>query len=344
MRVSGLLYPFSNSTAYEVEALLENGQLVIHYDQNRAARCALDNVSLSTQIPGVPVQATLPSGERFVPHSPDFIWPISAHRQGMAKFERHYGMILSALLLTPLLVYVLLFKVTPMAAVLIVDYVPDSIVETMGEQSMYVVEENFLSPSALPPQTQQEIHAIWEDALVKVALSQKQYQLGIYASEHFGANAFALPHGQVVITDDLISALKDNPDAIRAVLLHEIGHVEGKHSIRLAAQAFAGTIAMSFIFGDMEGILELLIGSGNLIMGAQFSQKMEWEADNFALERLTQLGHSNTDFADALKHLKTLSETDKDPTSERAQWLEYLSTHPSLEARIQHAQSYQHNQ
>ncbi|MDK1288152.1 M48 family metallopeptidase [Pseudoalteromonas umbrosa] len=343
MRVCGQLYPFSSSASYEVDALLDNGQIHISYDLNRAVRCSLDSLSLATPIPGVATQATFPSGERFVPHSADFVWPAHTKRKSIAKLERHYVMIFSALLLTPLLICALLFKVVPSTAVWLVDYVPESMVDTMGQQSMYLIEENFLSPSELPPETQNQIHLIWDEALAAVALSKERYQLDIYASEHFGANAFALPHGQIVITDDLIEALQDNPNAIRAVFLHEIGHVEGKHSIRLAAQAFAGTIAISFIFGDMEGILELIIGSGNLIMGAQFSQKMEWEADEFALQRLARLGHSSADFADALKRLKTLSETRKSTSEKDATWLEYLSTHPSLDERIKHAQTYQVN-
>ncbi|MDK2596016.1 M48 family metallopeptidase [Pseudoalteromonas obscura] len=343
MRVSGLLYPFSNSTAFNVEARLENGQLYIHYGENRAAQCALDALALSTPIPGVPVQATLPSGERFVPNDPNFVWPGRATSTSIASLERHTMVILSALLLTPLLIYALLFKVVPACAVWLVEYVPESVVDTMGQQSMYVIEESFLSPSELSVGTQQQIHTLWRDALKALDLPGDQYQLSIYDSEHFGANAFALPHGQIVITDDLIEALKDNPSAIRAILLHEIGHVERKHSIRLAAQAFAGTIAMSFIFGDMEGVVELLIGSGNVVMGAQFSQDMEWEADQFALDRLAHLGHSNDDFAQALQRLQSLTHDKEEPTQATPKWLEYLSTHPSLEDRIKHAQSYQKN-
>jgi Zn-dependent protease with chaperone function len=57
------------------------------------------------------------------------------------------------------------------------------------------------------------------------------------ANRNSAANAFALPNGRVVVTDELVELLKNDSDALRAVLLHEIGHVQHHHSIRLAAQA-----------------------------------------------------------------------------------------------------------
>ncbi len=49
-----------------------------------------------------------------------------------------------------------------------------------------------------------------------------------------GANAFALPSGIVVMTDELVELAKTD-DELVAVLAHEIGHVRGRHALRQTA-------------------------------------------------------------------------------------------------------------
>ncbi len=51
------------------------------------------------------------------------------------------------------------------------------------------------------------------------------------ASPIIGANAFALPGGIVIVTDQLMQ-LAEHDDEILAVLAHEIGHVKHRHVLR----------------------------------------------------------------------------------------------------------------
>ncbi len=158
------------------------------------------------------------------------------------------------------------------------------------------------------------------------------------SSDYFSANAFALPNGQVVVTDELVELLKNEPDALRAILLHEIGHVQHHHSIRLAAQAAASTVVFAVIFGDLEGILEVVLGSGSSFLQQAFSRDMEQEADEYAIKNLLKLGYSNHDFADAIEALEKNLKAREGTYDET--WLKYLSTHPSSQERIEYARQY----
>ena len=73
------------------------------------------------------------------------------------------------------------------------------------------------------------------------------------------ANAFALPAGQIIMTDELVE-LAENDDQIYAGLLHEMGHVEMKHGIRrlLNDAGVAALIALALPNSVIERIARFL--------------------------------------------------------------------------------------
>lgn len=121
------------------------------------------------------------------------------------------------------------------------------------------------------------------------------------------------------------------------MLLHEIGHVEGQHSVRLIAQSLGAALVFGILFGDPEGIADLLLGSGSVMLQSAFSRDMEREADQFAVEQLKVLGKSPSAFADAMSALLNERSTDDHGTSTL---LKYLSTHPDTRERIEQARQH----
>ena len=53
-------------------------------------------------------------------------------------------------------------------------------------------------------------------------------------------------------------------------------------------------IAFAMIFGDLEGFAEVVLGTGSTILQQRFSQGMEKEADEFALQHMKQHGKRGT--------------------------------------------------
>ena len=170
-----------------------------------------------------------------------------------------------------------------------------------------------------------------------LSLDQSVYRLSFYKSDSFGANAFALPHGRIVVTDDLANLLADKPNALKAVLLHEMGHVVHQHSVRITAQSAASTIVLAVVFGDLEGVAEVALGTGASFAQQGFSRDMEREADSFALTQLESLGYSSNDFADAIEALQESHTSENEHLEKVNDLLEYLSSHPSAQERIDNA-------
>ncbi|MCQ8877693.1 M48 family metallopeptidase [Pseudoalteromonas shioyasakiensis] len=313
-------------------------QLVDSQQRNTLLSVLITECQIESPLPGVASELNFAGGGRFVPEDINHRWAFTHTKTGMSeRLEKSKPLILASVILIPLLLWFILYRGIPAIAVYSVSLASPATVEAMGNQSLKVIEKVALAPSQLPDETQNNIQQQWQQMLDELNLDSTIFRLSFYQSDYFAANAFALPHGRVIVTDELVTLLKDKPDALRAILLHEIGHVEYQHGIRLAAQATASTIVLAVIFGDLEGITEVVLGSSSSFLQQAFSRDMEREADKYAIEKLIALGYSNNDFADAIQALQN-------KLDEQAQlddsWFKYLSTHPSSQERIDFARQY----
>ncbi|OGO76895.1 MAG: hypothetical protein A2203_05255 [Chromatiales bacterium RIFOXYA1_FULL_46_5] len=284
-------------------------------------------------MPGLPADLLFDTGAVFSPEDPGWRWPKSGRQNLTLKLETNKSLIVLSVIAVPILIWWLTTVGLPKAATALVPWIPVSVEESIGQQSMEVFDRTLLSDSELSPELQQSIRSQWQIALDQLQLSRGyQYQLHFRASKRLGANAFALPGGYLTITDELVNRLEQQPDAILAVLLHEVGHVEHRHGMKLAAQATASTIVMSVLFSDLEGITEAVLGTGTSLVQSAFSRDMERQADYFSTQALLKLNKSPRAFAEAMQAL-----TKGQPKEELLPWLEYLNSHPSTKERIEKA-------
>lgn len=139
-------------------------------------------------------------------------------------------------------------------------------------------------------------------------------------------NAFALPGGQVFITQALFNRL-GSEDQLAGVIGHEIGHVVHRHG----AERMAKT-------GFIQGLIQsVMIGSGgdqsvaqvaNVIgqyTNMKYGRDQELESDDFGVYLMTQAGYDPLQLIDVMDILEEASGGQKTP--------EFQSTHPSPENR-----------
>jgi Zn-dependent protease with chaperone function len=142
-----------------------------------------------------------------------------------------------------------------------------------------------------------------------------------------GPNAFALPDGTVVVTDELVE-LAENDNEILSVLAHEIGHVHHRHSLRMALESSTVVLLVSTYFGDVTQLTTLSAALPGVYAQAHYSREHESEADAFALEYLLKARIPKKHFADILRSLQKLAGPDP------KHGLQYLSSHPPTAERI----------
>ncbi len=135
--------------------------------------------------------------------------------------------------------------------------IPTAIDTHIGQQSLQQMGRFFLEPSELPLQQQEDLRRRFK-TVVDNAYPQGDappWTLEFHASSALGPNAFALPGGFMVITDDLVKLLHDQPDAIVGVLAHELGHVENRDGLDMLVRASLVSALVGVVLGDASGFL-----------------------------------------------------------------------------------------
>jgi len=331
--IKGIYYLPKSSEALEAELHVNGDMVSLHYDGQCREVFELSALTQHITIPGVPIELSFPDSAKFSAQEPDV--RLERHGATMESLEKNKTLIVASMILVPILMWFMIMVVMPRIAQASVSYLPDVVSQQMGKQAFAIIERTMLEPSETDVEIQNQVKQQWRDTLVALELSPEKYRLHVYGSEFLGPNAFALPDGTVVITDDLLKRLADKPDAILAVLLHEIGHVEHQHSLSMVAQSVSTAVAFAMIFGDIEGVGEILLGTGSTLVQSKFSRNMEQEADDFALNQLDALGKPADAFAQAMESFLALSEGEPD-----IKLLKYLSSHPDTQARIDKAKGF----
>ena len=157
------------------------------------------------------------------------------------------------------------------------------------------------------------------------------------------ANAFALPSGEIVVTDGLVALIK-NQDELDSILLHEMGHVEYRHSLRQLIESSALSLGVLLVIGDVSALDGLLVGLPTFLINNHYSRTHESEADTYAFDKMIKAKIDPIAFSNIMSRLdkQGLSETeikelDAGATSKVN---EYLSTHPNTSERLENAKRY----
>jgi len=211
----------------------------------------------------------------------------------------------------------------PIVARRIADAVPAAMAYDIGQGTLEVLDRTLLEPSQLDP----EPRARLERAFEVMAAKYPDLPLTLNFRRGVGPNAFALPDGTVIATDELVELAK-NDEEVLAVLAHEIGHVHHRHSLRMALESSTVVLLVSAYLGDVTQLTTLSAALPGIYAQAQYSRDHESEADTFALDYLKRSGIPLKHFADILRSLQKAS----GPDPERG--LQYLASHPPTTERI----------
>jgi predicted Zn-dependent protease len=143
-------------------------------------------------------------------------------------------------------------------------------------------------------------------------------------------NAFALPGGKIGVYRGLFKAVR-NPGQLAAVLGHEIGHVQARHSNERASTEVLTSLGLK--------ATEMFTGSGGsskaanvaLGLGAQygilmpFGRKQESQADAIGMKLMARAGFDPNEAIQLWRNMQQVG--GKGPPA-------WLSTHPSGKQRI----------
>ncbi|MFL6621907.1 MAG: M48 family metallopeptidase [Sulfurifustis sp.] len=220
----------------------------------------------------------------------------------------------------------------PAAAERIAAEVPIEYERTLGEHALsWLDEHEWFHPTELAAEEQDELRAGFARLTEELPVAPN-LRLEFRNAPAIGANAFALPGGTIVITDQMIE-LADTTEEIQAVLAHEIGHVEKRHALRHILQDSAVAVVVATLTSDASTFTAAVSGLPALLAQANYSRAFEAEADAYAFDLLVRRRVSPEHFATMMERLSAA----RDPAAERR--LSFLSTHPVTADRIARARA-----
>jgi len=228
----------------------------------------------------------------------------------------------------------------------------------------------WIAPS-LPPEIEQKIgetawkqyeidHEIMDSKAVKEpleamiapllkSLPNRPYSFQIHVVNAEELNAFALPGGYIALNSGLILAAQSR-DEVLAVLAHEMSHVIEQHGIRSIIGSAGIFITVQALFGDVSGLVGVMISAGPLLINQSYSRSFEAEADSKGYDLLVKSGidpQGMVDFFErmAQKEQQRQQKIDKNNGMDSTigdlveTTSSFISSHPQTQTRIKNIQS-----
>jgi len=206
--------------------------------------------------------------------------------------------------------------------------VPSKVNETISSGGMRLLDQKWFKPSELNDVKKNEIRKSFTDLINTFLNSEFDYKL--YFRKIGDANAFSLPAGEIIITDELVR-LAENPEQINAILLHEIGHVHHRHVMQQVIRSSLISVVISMATSDLSVLEDLVVVLPVFVLESGYSQADEIEADAYMFEHMARLQMDPIHFAN-LMQIITQDIPNIDGTS-----LKYFSSHPETSKRIENA-------
>jgi Zn-dependent protease with chaperone function len=238
-----------------------------------------------------------------------------------ARSRRRWGTVLGAMALLLATLFVLYRWGLPLAADRVARRLPPALEARIGAQAAKFFEERFAPTKASGAQTDRARRVF--DSIAPA--DGRDFRLVLRDGGSIGANAFALPGGTVIVTDQLLELAPDDA-ALAGVLAHEIGHVEHRHLMR---QLISGTVVglvATLLAADASSVLVALPA---VLADLSYSRDMEREADAYAVDVLKLKNIPVGPFADLLERLQSTHQA-----GGGSDWARYLQTHPDTQDRV----------
>ncbi|MDY6987923.1 MAG: M48 family metallopeptidase [Thermodesulfobacteriota bacterium] len=291
-------------------------------------------VKTSPRLANTPRYLYFATGEKFETEDNDAVDAALKQFKGHSllhlvhKLESRKGYVLLCLAAVLLFAWAFAKYGVPVTARLIAGRLPPTVYGHAGKQTLQILDRSVFGPTELDDADKRRLVTRFEP----VVADHHEYDLKILFRKGgpMGPNAFALPDGTIVFTDEMVR-LAEHDNELVAVLAHEIGHIVYRHGMRMAIQDSLLAFALLAMTGDVSGTSELFMGLPVMLTQLSYSREFEAEADGYALKYLRSRSIPSAHFA---RLMRRMEEKEKSALGKsKSKWASYLSTHPMTEER-----------
>jgi Zn-dependent protease with chaperone function len=329
----GVLHDGRSADAIPVRVLEMQDDIAIA-DGTVTARVPRAGITADAPIPGVPRMLRLPDGERIETADHAGVAALWPERDIVARaawaLESHWWAVGAAIAVTVAGIWLVVVVALPLVADPVARRISPNVERYLGEQALASLDRTVLKPSKLPVDAQRE----WSDKFdAFVAGEQGEEKYEVVFRRAGMPNAFALPGGTIVVTDEMVAAVASD-DELLAVLAHEIGHVRNRHAMRLVLRSSGVAVLLTALAGDAVGVTFLAVALPTVLLQSGYSRQFEAEADDYAFAHMKRHGVSPQAFANVMRRL----EKETGGARRNDAMTRYLGTHPGTEERIRRAE------
>jgi len=307
------------SRLYQVTLTVSDGVAVLAGDIERS--CPLDGLRVSERSSHAVRKVSFPDGAYLeIADQAAFnrLLHDTGHRDGwVVRLQQSWRGALLATFATIVALWLSYLYVLPLVAKGAAYAVPQSVERQLGQGVLDMLDRHVFAPSALDAARQQALRSRF--ARLSVPGDDMPEHRIVFRKSKIGPNAFALPSGDIVLTDEMVELMPDD-DAVMGVLAHELGHLQKRHLTRRIIQTSAVGAGAALLFGDVSTVVAAL---PPLLLDLKYSRDVEREADDYAIAMLRQNGIALEHLAQVFVALGKLG--DAPP---------YLSSHPASAERI----------
>jgi Zn-dependent protease with chaperone function len=278
-----------------------------------------------------PLSVDFPDGGSFVATAGDagaraLLAALRVGDSPVARLEKSWRTVIIAAAATMALTALFFFVILPAAAKPAAMIVPQKWARIIDDQTMIILDKAAFGASTLEDDRRQELEGVLAGLVDQLGLDADRYQLLMRHGRMMGPNAFAMPGGTIVVTDQMADFV-DNNDQLRAVMAHEIGHVEERHGLQQLLRGSTLAIMLVMVGPDAGTISHLASGMPAVLMEKGYSRNFERAADLYACRALTGTGEGTEAYARIME--KLMEAYPEAPAG--AAW---FSTHPDSYERV----------
>lgn len=342
MKIIGQYFDGQSSQSYEAELELtsaDSGQFRLSYvkdAQRKFLSFDFSDLNIESRLGSTPRQINLPNQQQFVTAEHSLVDDLitrfnsSIFSNVIHKLESHFVLVIASVFVTAAFLYGVAVHGIPKAAEIIAHQLPDI---EFSESNIDLLDQTMFDPTELDENQQKRILALASPYLDEY----EHLNPTLVFRSGVPANAFALPDGHIVFTDEFVQ-LAEHDEELISVLFHEIGHIHHKHITRRAIQSSTMTILIFLMTGDLDAF-EIAAAIPALLMDFSYSRDFEREADRFAIEQMKKNGIDTQYFASMMSKLENYQSAKRDDSEEDLNedgftLPEFLSTHPPTQERI----------
>lgn len=343
MTIHGIYYDGRSSRGDAAELRVDGGHVSVYVDQAPIVQAVpAPDLVISSRLGTTPRYIRFPDGAQFETSDHAAVEQVLRDYRGRAgvlhMLESRWRYLPLALLVVGVFVWWTVVYGVPWASKVVAFSLPQQSNEWIAKGALGILDRHVLQPSTLPQSEQDRLQAKFRRFLQPWQAEQPMEVLFRSGADSIGANALALPSGQIIFTDEIVQLANSDEDLL-AVLAHEVGHLRERHALRQSIQNSTLTLVTVAVVGDVSALSSIAGSLPLLLTQMGYSRDFEREADDFAAEVLRDQHIDLHHFTDMLTRLSARGDAEAAgadrPSEPESEWNGYWSTHPLTKERIE---------